>query len=53
MRIKRRKQLLDDRNEKKRYRKWNEEALDRILERSRFGRVYGPVVRQTKELREN
>jgi hypothetical protein len=26
-----------------------EEALDRTLWRTRFGRVYGPVVRQTTE----
>jgi len=25
------------------------EALDRILWRTRFGRCYGPVVRQTQE----
>jgi hypothetical protein len=46
----RRKQLLDDLKEKKkRYWKLKEEALDRTTWRSRFGRGYGPVVRQTTE----
>jgi hypothetical protein len=45
----RRKQLLDDLKEKKIYWKLKEEALDRILWRTRFGRGYGPVLRQTKE----
>jgi hypothetical protein len=36
----RRKQLLDDLKEKKRYRKLKEEALDRTLWRTRFGREY-------------
>jgi replicative superfamily II helicase len=43
----RRKQLLDDLKEKRRYWKLKEEALDRTLWRIRFGRDYGPVVRQT------
>jgi hypothetical protein len=43
----RRKQLLDNLKEKKRYWKLKEEALDRTLWRTRFGRGYGPVVRQT------
>jgi hypothetical protein len=43
----RRKQLLDDLKEKRSYWKLKEEALDRTLWRSRFGR--GPVVRQTKK----
>jgi hypothetical protein len=42
----RRKQLLDDLKEKRRYWKLKEEALDRFLWRNRFGRGYGPVVRQ-------
>jgi hypothetical protein len=46
----RRKQLLDDLKEKRRYWKLKEKALDRILWRSRFGRSYGPSVRQTTEL---
>ena len=41
----RRKQLLDDLKEKRRYWKLKEEVLDRILWRNRFGRGYGPVVR--------
>jgi hypothetical protein len=45
----RRKQLLDDLKEKRRYWKFKEEALDRTLWRTRFGRGYGPVVRQTTE----
>jgi replicative superfamily II helicase len=43
----RRKQLLDDLKEKRRYWKLKEETLDFTLWRSRFGRGYGPVVRQT------
>jgi hypothetical protein len=46
----RRKQLLDDLKEKRRYWKLKEEALDRTLWRTRFGRGYGPVVRQTTKL---
>jgi hypothetical protein len=45
----RRKQLLDDLKEKSRYWKLKKEALDFTLWRTRFGRGYGPVVRQTKE----
>jgi hypothetical protein len=48
-RERRRKQLLDDLMEKKRYWKLKEEALDRTLWRTRFGRGYGLVVRQTAE----
>jgi hypothetical protein len=44
----RRKQLLDDLKEKRRYWKLKEEALDHTR-RTRFGRGYGPVVRQTAE----
>jgi hypothetical protein len=43
----RRKQLLDDLKEKRRYCKLKEEALDRTLWRILFERGYGPVVRQT------
>jgi hypothetical protein len=43
----RRKQLLDDLKEKRGYWKLKEEALDRTLWRTRFGRGYEPVVRQT------
>jgi hypothetical protein len=45
----RRKQQLDDLEEKRRYCKLKEEALDRTLWRTRFGRDYGSVVRQTAE----
>jgi hypothetical protein len=45
----RRKQLLDDLKEKRRYWKLKEDALDRIICRIRLGRGYGPVVRQTME----
>jgi hypothetical protein len=45
----RRKQLLDNLKETIRYWKLKEEALDRTLWRTRFGRGYGPVVRQTTE----
>jgi hypothetical protein len=45
----RRKQLLDDLKEKRRYGKLKEEAQDRTVWRTRFGRGYGPVVRQTTE----
>jgi hypothetical protein len=43
----RRRQLLDDFKEKKEYWKLREAALDRTLWRTRFGKGYGPVVRQT------
>jgi hypothetical protein len=45
----RRKQLLYDLKEKRRYWNLKEEALDRTLWRIRFGRGYGPVVRHTTE----
>jgi hypothetical protein len=45
----RRKQVLDDLKEKRGYWKLKEEALDRTLWRTPFGRGYGPVVRQTAE----
>jgi hypothetical protein len=48
-RRRRRKQLLDDLKEKERYCKLKEEALDRTLWRTRFGRGYGPIVIQTTE----
>jgi hypothetical protein len=40
------KQLLDDLEEARRYWKLNEEAQDRTLRRTQFGRGYGPVARQ-------
>jgi hypothetical protein len=45
----RRKQLLDDLKEKRGYWKLKEEVLDRTVWRTRFGRGYGPVVRQTAD----
>jgi hypothetical protein len=41
--------LLDDLKETSGYRKLEDESLDRFLWRTRFGRGYGPVVRQTAE----
>jgi hypothetical protein len=45
----RRKQLPVDLKEKRIYWKLKEEALDRAARGTRFGRGYGPVVRQTTE----
>ena len=45
----RRKKLLDDLKEKRGYCKLKEEAIDRTLWRTRFGRSCGSVVRQTIE----
>jgi hypothetical protein len=44
-----RKQLLDDLKEKRRYWKLKEEALDRTQWRTRFGRGYGPIIKQARE----
>jgi hypothetical protein len=43
-------QLLDDLNEKKGYEKPKYEALHHTLWRIRFGRGYGPRVRETTEI---
>ena len=43
----RRRKLLDDLKEKRGYSRLKEEALDRTMWRTRFGRGFGPVVRQT------
>jgi hypothetical protein len=43
------KQLLDDLKEKTGFCKLKQEALDRTMRRNRFGRGYGPVVRETRE----
>jgi hypothetical protein len=48
-RQRRRKQLLDDLKEKRRYWKLKEETLARTLWGTHFGRGYEPVVRQTTE----
>ena len=44
---KRRRKLLYDLKERRRYSQLKEEALDRTMWRARFGRGFGPVVRQT------
>jgi hypothetical protein len=43
----RRSKLLDDLKERRGYSHLKEEALDRTMWRARFGRGFGPVVRQT------
>jgi hypothetical protein len=45
----RRKKLLDDLKKTRGYWKLKQAALDCTVWRTRFGRVYGPVVRQTEE----
>ena len=42
----RRRKLLDDLQERRGYSHLKEEALDRTMWRARFGRGFGPVVRQ-------
>jgi len=46
-RRRRRRKLLDDLKERRRHFHLKEEALDRTMWRARFGRGFGPVVRQT------
>jgi hypothetical protein len=43
----RRTKLLDDLKERRGYSHLKEKALDRSMWRARFGRGFGPVVRQT------
>ena len=43
----RRRKLSDDIKERRGYSHLKEEALDRTMWRARFGRGFGPVVRQT------
>ena len=43
----RRRKLLDDLKERREYSHLKDEALDRTMWRARFGRGFGPVVRQT------
>jgi hypothetical protein len=43
----RRRKLLDDLKERRGYSHLKERALDRTMWRARFGRGFGPVVRQT------
>jgi hypothetical protein len=45
----RRRELLDDLKERTGYSHLKEEALDRTMRRARFGRGFGPVIRQTNE----
>ena len=45
----RRRKLLDDLKERWGYSRLKEEDLDRTMWRARFGRGFGPVVRQTAE----
>ena len=45
----RRKKLLDDIKDRRGYSHLKEEALDRTMWRVRFGRGFGPVVRQNTE----
>jgi hypothetical protein len=42
-----RRKLLDNLKEKRGYSHLKEEAVDRTVWRARFGRGFGPVVRQT------
>jgi hypothetical protein len=43
----RRRKLLDDNKESRGFSHLKEETLDRTMWRARFGRGFGPVVRQT------
>ena len=43
----RRRKLLDELKERRGYSQLKEEALERTMWRARFGRGFGPVVRQT------
>jgi hypothetical protein len=47
VRGRRRRRLLNDLRERTGYFYLKEEALDRTMRRARFGRGFGPVVRQT------
>jgi hypothetical protein len=44
-----RRQLLDDLKETRGYCELKEEALDRAVWRTRFGRGYGPLLRLTRD----
>jgi hypothetical protein len=48
-RERRRRKLLDDLKERRGYTHLKEEALVRTMWKARFGRGFGPVVRQTTE----
>jgi hypothetical protein len=45
----RRKKLLDDLKDRRGYSHLKEEAVDRTMWRNRFGRGFGPFVRQNTE----
>ena len=45
----RRKKLLDELKDRRGYSHLKEEALDRTVWRNRFGRGFGPIVRQNTE----
>jgi hypothetical protein len=45
------KKLLDDLKESRAYCHLKEHALDRTMWRARFGRDFGPVVRQTTKVK--
>jgi hypothetical protein len=47
IRGRRHRKLLDDLKERRGYSHLKEESLDRTTWRARFGRGFGPVVRQT------
>jgi hypothetical protein len=49
-RVRGRRKLLDGLKERRGYLHLKEDALDRTMWRARFGRGFGPVVRQTAEL---
>jgi hypothetical protein len=44
-----RRKLLDDLKERRGYSHLKEEALDCTISKARFGRGFGPVVRQTNK----
>jgi len=47
----RRRKLLDDLKERRGYSRLKEKALDRTIWRTRFGRGFGPVMKQTTKWR--
>jgi hypothetical protein len=49
IRRRRGRKLLDDLKERRGYSHLKEESLDRTMWRPRFGRSFGPVVRQTSK----
>ena len=46
-RLRRCRKLLDDLKERRGYSHFKEKDLDRTMWRARFGRAFGPAVRQT------